>query len=204
MAKVIDAAQKEKVSILVITGDLFDSNRVSDILLDETIRELRRCRTNMVILPGNHDCLVPDGVYYRAKLEEAVPGLKVIYNDQGETLRFPALDLALWGKPICGYEADVKPMEGLPSRGKEKWGVALAHGLVMNDDYLSFCGYQISVNDLKASNRDYVALGHKEIFEVVSQEPPACYAGAPWRTGCVAMVELDEATGVRVRSHSLA
>ena len=44
-----------RVDLLLIAGDLFDHNRVSDETVEFARRELDRLRSAVVILPGNHD-----------------------------------------------------------------------------------------------------------------------------------------------------
>jgi DNA repair protein SbcD/Mre11 len=58
---VIDLAIQESVDLLLIAGDLFDSNRPGGDVVDFAIQELRRAERPIVVLPGNHDCLnMPD------------------------------------------------------------------------------------------------------------------------------------------------
>lgn len=169
------------------------------------MRELLRALVPVVILPGNHDCLIPDSVYRQACFSKLTPNVRVFTSPEGERFSFPELDLAVWGKPITSYEADHRPMAGIPPRGKERWQIAVAHGYyvgVRNDQIHSF---QISEEEIVQSCQDYVALGHWGAFRCVCDEPvKAYYPGSASGTGMVAIVDLLDKVGVQVRSHPLA
>lgn len=201
LRKVIDVTRVDGISLLLIAGDLFDNNRVQDFWVEKAVQEFRRTEAQILIVPGNHDCVAPDSVYRRARMEEAVPGLKIIYRSEGETVRFPSLALAVWGKAIPDYEGDCRPLSGVPPRGHEKWHIAVGHGMVVRTLYQERFSYPISPQEIQESAQDYIALGHQDVFEVVSEDPVlSCYAGSPSRTGRIAVLGLDEVSGIRVSS----
>lgn len=201
----VDLSIRARTSLVIIAGDLFDHNRVDARTVDFAVRELLRALVPVVILPGNHDCLIPDSVYRQACFSKLTPNVRVFTSPEGERFSFPELDLAVWGKPITSYEADHRPMAGIPPRGKERWQIAVAHGYyvgVRNDQIYSL---QISEEEIVQSCHDYVALGHWGAFRCVCDEPvKAYYPGSASGTGMVAIVDLLDKVGVQVRSHPLA
>ena len=64
-------ATAEQVQVLLVAGDLFDNNRLPVRLLEATAELLDQATPRVVILPGNHDPLTPDSVYYRGPFAEA-------------------------------------------------------------------------------------------------------------------------------------
>jgi DNA repair exonuclease SbcCD nuclease subunit len=201
----VDLSIRARTSLVIIAGDLFDHNRVDPRTVDFAVRELLRALVPVVILPGNHDCLIPDSVYRQASFSELTPIVRVFTSPEGERFSFPELDLAVWGKPITSYEADHRPMAAIPPRGKERWQIAVAHGYyvgVRNDQIYSL---QISEEEIVQSSHDYVALGHWGAFRCVCDEPvKAYYPGSASGTGTVAIVDLLDKVGVQVHSHPLA
>src|SRR6266849_4593650 len=61
--RIVDRALTDKVDLLLIAGDLFDHNRVSNEAVDFVRAELERLRQPVVILPGNHDALRTNAIY---------------------------------------------------------------------------------------------------------------------------------------------
>ena len=94
---------------------------------------------------------------------------------------------------------DFSPMGGVPPRGNEKWQVAVAHGYYLGPGERKGPSWEIRDADLEKAGRDYVALGHLEVFSRVgSNGAIAFYSGAPQRAGTAALVELDVFRGVSV------
>ena len=56
----VDAALAERVDAVLLVGDIFDHNRVPTEVGQPLVDELARLDVPVVVLPGNHDCLVPD------------------------------------------------------------------------------------------------------------------------------------------------
>ena len=45
---------------MLLVGDIFDHNRIPTEVGQALVDELARLDVPVVVLPGNHDCLVPD------------------------------------------------------------------------------------------------------------------------------------------------
>ncbi|UCB44099.1 MAG: DNA repair exonuclease [Dehalococcoidales bacterium] len=198
LTAIVNLAISERVDMVIIAGDLFDHNRVENDLVSFVVKQLRRLPVPVVILPGNHDCLVPGSVYEQAEFRDSVD-IHVIGAPQGETLDLPELEVSIWGKCIDSYDADVLPLEGIPQpQGNGRWHVAIAHGYYVDKEPPLFYSYHISHKEVIDSGRDYIALGHLPMFRGVCFEPVAYYSGSPSMSGSVALVELDEEAGVQV------
>ena len=86
--RLCDAAVRLDIDLLVLVGDSFDDNRPNDDARREFAEQLARVPVPVVVLPGNHDPLVPGCVYDRMELAGHVTVLRAA---GGETLRFDAL-----------------------------------------------------------------------------------------------------------------
>ena len=200
----VDLSIQVGADLVVIAGDLFDNNRVDAALVEFAMQELLRAVVPVVILPGNHDCLVPDSVYRRAPFCQLAPNFHVLTALEGEQFRFPELDLAVWGKPINWYGGGLRPLEGIPPRGGERWQIAVAHGHYVGTDTGQPYSFPLSHDEILQSRRDYVALGHWDYFRCVcSDGVKAYYAGSAAASSAVAMVDFSDDRGVQVCSYPL-
>lgn len=201
---VINTAIKSRVDLLLIAGDLFDHNRVDSDLLEFVRAQFWHLPIPVVILPGNHDCLVPDSVFSKTEFWKSCRNLHVFREAQGETLDLSYLNISIWGKPIDTYMGDIHPMQGMlqPDDGG-LWHIAVAHGYFVDTESPRFPSYHITEQEIAENGWDYVALGHVPIFRCISSDPVTYYSGSPSLAGTVALVDLDERTGVHVKSCSL-
>lgn len=198
LEKVVNFAIENDVDLVINAGDLFDHNRVGDDLVRFVVGQLRRLAVPTVILPGNHDCLVPGSAFERTELWKDCANVRIIRAGDGETLDLPEPGVSVWGKSINSYD-DVRPLAGIPQPQKNGyWHVAVAHGYYIGAGAALFPSYHITEEEIAGSGWDYIALGHIITFGCVCSEPVACYSGSPSLTGAAALVELTEETGVQV------
>lgn len=199
----IIAARQTQADLVVIAGDLFDSQRVRDDLIEFMVEGLRDLASPVVILPGNHDCLTPASAYGRSTIWEDCPHVKIFRLPEGETVKFPDLNITLWGKPMMSYDDTISPLEGIPRpEGNGCWNIAVAHGFYIGSDPHYSPSYQITRREIVESGWDYIALGHIPVFKVICDEPVmACYSGSPQSSGGFLIVDLDEERGIKLRRH---
>jgi exonuclease SbcD len=201
---VVNAAIKSRADLLLIAGDLFDHNRVDEKLLEFVRAQFWRLPIPVVILPGNHDCLVPGSIFSKTEFWKSCRNLYVLRETQGETLDLSYLNISIWGKPIDTYMGDIHPMQGKPQPDDGGfWHIAVAHGYFVDTESPSFPSYHITEQEIAEHEWDYVALGHVPVFRCISNDPVAYYSGSPSLAGTAALVDLDEKTGVHVKSCSL-
>ncbi len=200
----LTAARQTRADLVVIAGDLFESQRVKDNLIDFVVEGLSRLEAQVVILPGNHDCLTPTSAYNRSMIWEDCPNIRIFRSPEGETIRFPDLGITLWGKPLISYNSDIIPLEGLPGPdGDGCWNIAVAHGFYIGNDPPYSPSYQITHREIVESGWDYIALGHIPVFNLICNEPVmACYSGSPQTSGGFLLVEFCEETGIELRRYS--
>jgi exonuclease SbcD len=203
LAAVIDLAIAHHVEMVIIAGDLFDHNRVERRLVDFTVEQLRRLSAPVIVLPGNHDCLVPGSVYENVGFQHS-SNIHLFTSPQGETLKLHELEVSVWGKCINSYDYDVLPFEGMPRPEQDGWwNIAVGHGYYVDGEAAVFPSYHIHPEEVIDSGWDYIALGHLPMFRGVCLEPVTYYSGSPVISGSVALVELDEEAGVQVSQHML-
>ncbi len=177
---VIDAAIEERVDLMLIAGDFIDNARVRDETLTYAAEQIARLDRPVLIAPGNHDHVGPNSVYDRIDLTAIAENLTIMRSPSGETVRFDDLDLEVWGRSHTEQDPRYVPFAGMPGRGEAAWQIAIGHGHYIHPKALIHHSFHVYEQELAASGRDYVALGHWEQFtRVAAGETVAAYSGAP-------------------------
>lgn len=184
------------VDVVLVAGDLFDSNRVGDDLVVRTATAFAACRVPVIILPGNHDCYDETSVYLRF-VDAAAPNVRILREDGMITLGREGL--AVWGRPVVVHAPAFLPLDGLPARAGARWHVAVAHGDVRSDADERFrfpSSSPIFPSQLRDAAWDFLALGHWHVrSEVTAGAAPAWYSGAPTDSSPGLVVTLDPQRG---------
>jgi len=200
LSAVVDGVHLYHADALLIAGDVFDNARISDAVLEFFVHEMARAVVPAVILPGNHDLYDSASLYLRAPFAAASENLHIIAGTRGETLTFPHLTLDVWGRAMNSHTPEFRPLAGIPSEHNGHWRVAIAHGHFHFPDDTEERSSPIHSHEIAESACDYIALGHWERFEDVSQGGvTAFYSGSPMGASsardkiAVNIVDLDPA-----------
>ncbi len=190
----VDAAIANAVDAVLLVGDTFDHNRVATEVGQALADELGRVRVPVVVLPGNHDCLVPGAIWSRVALPDNV---HLITDPAGGHVDLPGLDVQIWGRPHPDY-SDLRPLADLPPRGARTWQIVVAHGhMVLGPEDLHRA-YLITPDEIATSDRDYVALGHWDVArDMSSGGVAAAYSGSASRFQVCAVVTFALEGGER-------
>ena len=203
LAAVIETACSANTDILLLTGDVFEHNRLKNEVLDRTRNLLTGAPFRIVMLPGNHDPLTPQSVWERAKFDE-LNNVHVIDRTQ-HTAIYSEYDLHIWGKAHIDY-IDMSPLKGAPSR-KAKHHVVAGHGHYVDNapakDKQS-ASWLITPDEIEAVAADYVALGHWNVSTQVGQpSSPAHYSGAPDYAETINIVEFWSDQRPKIKQHKV-
>lgn len=200
---VLAKARAVAADVVLLAGDTFENHRVSQTVLQRTAAILAEAPVPVVLLPGNHDSILPDCMFVRGGLT-AVPNLHLLGVTHPESIVFPEHDLQICGRPHVGYD-DIPPLHAAPRT--TRWQVVIAHGhYVAPADWKSEAhrSWLISDDALGATGADYVALGHWDrAAQVGDGRVPAYYSGAPHLAGTVNVIRLNSASGVTVERQPL-
>ncbi len=199
LAGVLDAARSLEADLILLAGDTFDSHRQPEELIAEAAALIAGAAAPGVILPGNHDPLVPGSVYLRMG---PTPNLHVLGLTHDEAVVFEHLDLEVWGRPHRDY-VDMIPLERTRKR-RTRWQVAMAHGHYEPAPDRSTRlrpSWLIGDEELAATACDYVALGHwNRAARVGDGRVQAHYSGSPDYAESVNVVRLAQGGEVQVSS----
>ena len=204
LERVIRAARGARAHVLLLAGDVFDHNRVPLAFLERVARMLADAGPRVVLLPGNHDPLTPDSAYYRGGLGE-LHNVHVLGIPQAEAVRFPELELEVWGRPHRDY-GDMAPLRH-HRRRTTRWQIAMAHGhVVTRPSELGRwrASWLILPEEIAATRADYLALGHwNRPACLTSGAVPAYYSGSPDVAGTLNVVHLRRGAAAHVTRRAL-
>jgi DNA repair exonuclease SbcCD nuclease subunit len=187
---VLAAARAVKADAVILAGDTFEHNRLSDELLNRAAALLGDSRLPIVILPGNHDPAIADSVFHRAIA--APDNVHVIGVTDEAAVSFPDLALEIWGNAHRDY-GEMAPL-ARPQPRRSFWQIAVAHGHyapVADRSTRLRPGWLIGDDEIAATGADYVALGHWNRHARVGGDAVAAYySGSPDYAGTVNLVRL--------------
>jgi DNA repair exonuclease SbcCD nuclease subunit len=212
----VDLAIAEPVDIVLIAGDLFDSNTQPKRSVDRVAAELKRlvaARIRTVIIPGTHD------VYDRASLYRihdlaAMAGstvdddLVTVLTPDRPSVHLSACDVIVHGPVFATKRAPHSPLRDLKVTpgGEATWHVGMVHGSLSIPDRTDRDEVVVTRAEIEATGLDYLALGHwHSTQQGKAGSTTYAYSGAPEPVavtqdgaGNVLLVSLDEAGGERV------
>ena len=201
LAAVVDGVPRLAGDALLIAGDVFDNARIADAVLEFFVRQMARAAVPAIILPGNHDLYDANTLYRRRPFAAAPGNMHIISGARGETVSLPALTLDIWGRAMDCHTPAFRPLAGIPPQSipaerNGRWRVAMAHGHFHYPDDTEERSSPIRPHEIAAAACDYIALGHWERFEDVSQGGVAAYysgspLGASGAQGQVAVNVID-------------
>ncbi|MEZ5855807.1 MAG: metallophosphoesterase [Hyphomicrobiaceae bacterium] len=201
---VLRAAEGVGADLLLLAGDTFDHGQVPVEIASQAGQILAEARMPVVMLPGNHDPALPEGIFHRSGILGLQQAMVIGHTHPGHLI-FDDLDLEILGRPHQSYN-DMHPLPEIPMRRK-RWQVLMAHGhFVPPEEWeeQSHRSWRISEADLGALEVDYVALGHWDRPVLVGDgRVRAYYSGAPDLAQTVNVVRLCRETGVSVERHPL-
>ena len=145
----------EHVDLVLIAGDLFDSEFVTRETLALVKSEFSRLSCPVVISPGNHDPISGSDVWRPGVLPDNV---YVFRECELDSFDFPDIGVRVYGWAFTSRTMEHSPLrEAAPAADDGRINILCAHGDITSQTSLS-C--PVSVRELEAFGADYAALGH--------------------------------------------
>ena len=175
--------QTHAPDLLLIAGDLFDTNEASAETIHWAMETLGGQPFPVVMIPCNHDCMEEGAIYRRHDFND-IANVDLLTSADGELVRVPELGVVVWGKGMLRHSADYWPLGGHPARPTDcQWYLGLGHGMFVPRGEQSHRASPIHMHEIEASPFDYLALGHHHAaMELVSDGTIAAYSGSPTDT----------------------
>lgn len=194
--------------LLMIAGDLFDTNDASVETISWAMEVLGGQPFPVVIIPGNHDCMEEDAIFQRHDFN-VIPNVDLLASADGELVRVEALDIAVWGKGMVTHARDYQPLGGCPPRPEGcVWYLGLGHGMFVPHGEQTHRASPIHMHEIEANPCDYLALGHHHAaMELVNGRATAAYSGSPTdmlgRGATYVIADLADGKAPSVNIHTL-
>jgi Calcineurin-like phosphoesterase len=201
---VLSKARALRADAVLLAGDTFDNHRVSASVLHETAALLSGSGLPVILLPGNHDPIMPDCLFRRAGLD-SMKNIYVFGVDGRHFVELPHLDVEIFGFAHIGMD-DAPPIN-VPRPRQLRWQVVMAHGHYVPPaewQEQAHRSWKISDTDIAATRADYLALGHWDrAAQVGNGRVIAHYSGSPDLAESVNVITLDRRSGVSVRREKI-
>lgn len=191
---IINLARERQCDFILIAGDLFDSNAVSNELVHQVLYILGQADPVQVyILPGNHDHMSPGSVYQRPAF--AKPPSNVHVLKERTPIYMQGKDVALLPAPVMQKRQEVDPTRDLPKTPEAKYRIGVAHGSLQIEGKYQRDDHPIALDAATREELDYLALGHWHSYV---ENGDAIMPGTPEPmnfddSGYVILVEMDGA-----------
>ena len=180
-----EKAAELRVDFIVIAGDWFDDHSVSrtEATRAFAILEGSKGTCPVFIIPGNHDPLVPGGVWDRDPWLREQPHLRVHFLRRPEPVCVPSLPVEIFPCPLRQRRAMEDPTDWIQQHprgnGNPTFRIGLAHGSLKvmplpEDDHL------IRADAGDHYGLDYLALGHwhkRSVYKSLDGSVRAAYCG---------------------------
>jgi DNA repair protein SbcD/Mre11 len=207
-----DLAIAERVDLVLIAGDLFDSNVQPRRSVERAASQLRRlveARIRTVLIPGTHDVYDRASIY-RAYDLAAMSGavgsdLVTVLAPDHVDVHLPALDVVVHGRCFATKRAPHSPLQdvAVATDKRATWHVGLLHAALAIPDRTDGDEVVITTDEIAASHLDYLALGHwHSMLQGKAGGTVYAYSGAPEAVamdqdgaGKVLLVNLEEGSG---------
>ena len=207
-SQLLQRLRAEQPDLMLLPGDLFDSNRASEDTITWSMEQLGRLPFPVLMIPGNHDCLEEGAIYHRFDFG-AIPNVEILLAPEGTLHELPGLQASVWGKGMEEHSTEFRPLDGLPDAQADRWNLAMGHGIYVGRDGFSFRSSPVEAKQIARSGYDYIALGHHHaLLDVSAKDTAAYYSGAPVpisqdRQGTYLVIELRDGEPAQVHVRHL-
>lgn len=154
LRRIAELAAREHVDLVLLAGDLMDSDNTFYETGDELIKALRLIPAPVFISPGNHDYYSEKSAYYRLKLPENV---HVFTENELKCLTSRQKGLRVWGAAFTEKNSSALLRGFHAEKTDGLTDIMVIHG----DAGSRSSAYDpITEAEIAASGMDYIALGH--------------------------------------------
>lgn len=171
---VIDSCAAQKVDIVLLAGDIFDSEYINLATCRRIAQRMERERDMLFfIAPGNHDYIHPASIYRQVKWAENVT---IFSKEEMEKVVLPNKGVCVWGAGFTAPSLEHSLLKGFCVEDPSWINIGVVHGELTSAPSLY---HPITVEDIGHSKLDYLALGHIHTFSGIlkAEETPYCYCG---------------------------
>jgi len=194
----VDLAIEEKVSFVLLAGDLYDGDwkdYSTGIFLSQQMGRLGQHNISVFTVAGNHDA-----ANRMTKALDCPAKMMILSSRKFETIKLDDLAVAIHGRSFGTHHVDENLAAGFAVAEKGMFNIGLLHtSLDGRENHAVYA--PCAIDDLHSKGYQYWALGHIHKHEFVSKDPwivfPGCIQGRHIREtgakGCVLVTVEDGA-----------
>ncbi|MGI6129447.1 MAG: metallophosphoesterase family protein [bacterium] len=190
----LQIAMEKQADFVVVAGDIFEHNQIDNRLVHKLMSILEQCPLPIYILPGNHDPLTPDSIYWRPTLTNILPSNVHIFTNPDPVEVLPGV--ILLPSPNFSKKSASDPTAIWSGISSGTINIGVAHGSLMIEGRHQSDDFPIALDIAERQKLDYLALGHWHSLFSVGQR--TFYSGTPEPTGfdepgsgCALLVSID-------------
>ncbi|QGU04317.1 metallophosphoesterase family protein [Corynebacterium comes] len=176
-----EVAVEHGAAFIVVAGDVFEHNSLSERVTGRALERLRSLPVPVHLLPGNHDPLVADSIFYRTDGEE---GVTVLADSEPVTVA-PGVEIV--AAPLLSKRAttDLVHQALEPLAPTDGIRILVGHGQAesrsneITPDLIDLAALEARLAD---GTVDYAALGDTHSAQPVGDTGRVWYSGTPETT----------------------
>ena len=177
-SKAIDTALDQKVDLVLIAGDTFDSvhpSPQSQLFFNREVKRLTDQEIQVVMILGNHDYLNPDEMILpqTSYFKLLGPDEQVETADFKTKSEFP---YTVTGFSYQHNHIEVDKISEFPKRG-DNFTIGLMHAGAKTTATYQNVYAPFTTAEIKDLNYNYFALGHIHLRQTLSEKPLIVYSG---------------------------
>lgn len=191
-------ATQEQVDAVLVAGDIFDAQTLSDRTLHRTFQALAGFAGPWILIPGNHDAALAESIWSRAKRIAAIPP-NVYLLHEPEVRIFEELGVAILPAPLTQRQThhDLTAWFDTAETPESLLRIGLAHGSVEGQlPESADSANPIDADRATSARLDYLALGDWHGLKQINSR--TWYSGTPEQerfkdngAGQALLVEVD-------------
>lgn len=195
--RLVSLAKDNGLDLILAAGDMFEDNGVDRLLILKVVQILSGAGCPVLIIPGNHDPIVPGSVWYHSAWARAA-NIHVLTEEKPVELESGII----YPCPIRDKFSTKDPTAWISAATSSKIRIGLAHGNVEGLPQ-GEPDHRISRDAAMRSNLDYLALGHwhsTAMYPAADGAVRMAYCGTPEPScfgerdsGNVLLVEIERA-----------
>lgn len=174
LENLVDLAIEEEVAFVLLVGDLYDGDwkdYSTGIFFSRQMGRLDRAGIRVIAVAGNHDA-----ANTMTKALAAPANMTLLSSRKPETIVLEGCHVAIHGQSFKDRHVQDNLVRGYPAARPGMFNIGLVHTSLDGRE-----GHGVyapcSLDDLRARNYQYWALGHVHQGEVVSQDPWVVFSG---------------------------
>ena len=176
-----ELAERRGAEFIVVAGDVFERNSLSSQVTGRAREALEKLPVPVFLLPGNHDPLVADSVFYTAVNQETAPDVRVISDTEPYKLRD---GVEIVGAPFKARTATYDLVADMlePLEATDTIRVAVGHGQVHgwgDAEKLDSIDLNNVEDKIRGGVIDYLALGDTHSTMELGSTGCVWFSGSP-------------------------